>query len=217
VAKGGHQHQLVIYQIVLDRWWKATLSTSVSLLVLAAGLFFLPILIPEYQLIKVSDLNLWVITGAGGFSFMISLFLIVLRKKAYVQPYENHLRLVTPFLRLNISYQRIQRTYTAEVQQLYPTNRSTRWQRELLRPISNWTVVILDLAGFPIPRSTLKFFLSPTFFPDNTPKLALLVSDWIDFSTELESRRGSFKDSRRYSPEEQPRSRLLSEITRKKK
>jgi hypothetical protein len=213
MAKSGHCHPLIIYQYMLDRWWKATLSTSVALLVLAAGLGGLPVLLTQYQFMWVPDWKLWVIAGAGGFSFIFSLFLIFIRKSAYVQPHENHLRLVTPFLRLNISYRRIRRTYTAELQQLFPPKRSSRWNRELLRPLANRTVIILELTSFPVSRTTLRFFLSPIFFPDTTPRLALLVSDWIHFSNELESQRGSAKDN----PDENPRSRLLSEISRSKK
>jgi hypothetical protein len=217
MAKGGHRHQLIIYQFMLDRWWKVILFTGITLLVLAAGLAGLPVILTQYRFMWVPDWKLWVVSGAGGFAICFSIFMILIRKNAYVQPFENYLRLVTPFLRLNISYNRIRRTYTAEVQQLFPPNQSSKWQREMLRPLAKQTAVVLELAGFPIPRSTLLFFLSPIFFPAKTPLLALLVPEWIKFSTELESRRGSLKDSQREQPDEEPRSRLLSEITKSRK
>ena len=48
-----------------------------------------------------------------------------------------------------------------------------------------------ELAGLPLPRILLLFFLSPFFFPEKSPIIALLVPDWIKFSTELESQRGA--------------------------
>jgi hypothetical protein len=217
MAKGGTRHTLVIYRFMLDRWWRAILLTGIMLLVLAAGLGGLPVILPQYQFMWVSDWKLWLLAGAGGFAVLFSIFLMIMRKNAYVQPFENHLRLSTPFLRLNIAYRRIKRTSTAELQQLFPPNRSSKWQKELLRPLATRTVVVLDLAGFPISRSILLLFLSPIFFPDKSPKLALLVPDWIKFSTELESKRGAIKDRQHQPVDENPRSRLLTDLKKTKR
>jgi hypothetical protein len=217
MAKGGTRHTLVIYRFMLDRWWRAILLTGIMLLVLAAGLGGLPVILPQYQFMWVSDWKLWLLAGAGGFAVLFSIFLMIMRKNAYVQPFENHLRLSTPFLRLNIAYRRIKRTSTAELQQLFPPNRSSKWQKELLRPLATRTVVVLDLAGFPISRSILLLFLSPIFFPDKSPKLALVVPDWIKFSTELESKRGAIKDRQHQPVDENPRSRLLTDLKKTKR
>ena len=217
MAKSGSRHLLIIYRFMLDRWWRATLLTGIMLLVLAAGLGGLPTILPQYHFMWVADWKLWILAGAGGFAIAFSIFFVLIRKSAYVQPFEDHLRLSTPFLRLNISYRRIKRTSTAELQQLFPPNRSSKWQKELLRPLATKTVVVLELAGFPISRTILKFFLSPIFFPDKSPKLALLVPDWIKFSTELESKRGAYKDMRHQPVDDNPRSRLLADLKRSRK
>lgn len=212
MAKSGTRHPLIIYRYMLDRWWRAILLTGIMLLVLAAGLGGLPVILSQYRFMWVPDWKLWILAGAGGFAVLFSLFLMVMRKNAYVQPFENHLRLSTPFLRLNIAYRRIQRTSTAELQQLFPPNRSSKWQKELLRPLATRTVVVLELAGFPISRKVLLLFLSPIFFPDRSARLALLVPDWIKFSTELESKRGALKEKQHHPPGNNPRSRLLSDL-----
>ena len=217
MANSGSRHQLIIYRFMLDRWWRATLLTGSMLLVLAAGLGGLPVILPQYNFMWVADWKLWILAGAGGFAVVFSIFLMLIRKSAYVQPFENHLRLSTPFLRLNIAYRRIKGTSTAELQQLLPPNRSSKWQKELLRPLATRNVVVLELAGFPISRTILKFFLSPIFFPDNSPRLALLVPDWIKFSTELESKRGAYKDQQHQPGNDNPRSRLLSDLKRSKR
>jgi hypothetical protein len=212
MAKEGSRHPLVIYRFMLDRWWASTLPTGILLLVLAVGLGGLPGLLPQYHFMWVPIWKLWLLAGAGGIAVFFSIFLIIIRKNAYVQAFEHHLRLSTPFLRLNIAYHRINRTSTAELQQLFPPNRSSRRQKELLRPLATKTVVVLELAGFPISRTILLFFLSPIFFPDNNTRLALLVPDWIKFSTELESKRGVSKDRQHQPVDNNPRSRLLSDL-----
>ena len=51
------------------------------------------------------------------------------------------------------------------------------------------TAVVVELNGYPISQTVLRFFLSPFFFKDKTPHFVILVEDWMRFSTELESMR----------------------------
>jgi hypothetical protein len=53
------------------------------------------------------------------------------------------------------------------------------------------TAIKIELNGFPLPPSVLRFFLSPFFFQDRTPHFIILVNDWMGFSSELESMRSS--------------------------
>ena len=64
-------------------------------------------------------------------------------------------------------------------------------KREILNPLFKLTAVVVELNALPMPASTLRMFLSPFFFKDNTPHLVILVQDWMGFSTELESLRTS--------------------------
>jgi hypothetical protein len=98
--------------------------------------------------------------------------------------------------------------------QLFPSKNMGSWKRELIRPLSTRTVVVLELTGFPVSQVTLRLFVSPFFFPDSTPRLALLVPDWLSFSTELECRRGTWQDAS-HQPLETPNSKLLSSLTKK--
>jgi len=217
MADSGSRHPLVIYRFMLDRWWRATLLTGIMLLILAFGLAGFPVILPQYNFMYVPDWKLWILAGTGGFALIFSIFLIIISRNAYIQLFEKHLRLSTPFLRLNIAYSRINRTSTTELQELFPPNHSSKWQKELLRPLATEYVVLLELSSFPIPRKTMLFFLSPFFFPDNSPKLALLVPDWIKFSTELESKRGANMDLQHQPAYDNPKERLLNAITRPRK
>ena len=80
---------------------------------------------------------------------------------------------------------------------------------------ANQTVIVLQLKGWPLPRRVLELFLSPYFFPDKTSSLALLVPDWIRFSTELESFRGTWLDAI-VRPGNNPRSDLLVSLNKKR-
>jgi len=120
MLKSGHRHLLIIYKYMLDRWWKATLTIGLVLLALAGSLSGLPFLMPRSAFPRMDDWSLWGLVGAGGFAIFLTIFLASIRKSAYVQAFGDHLRLVTPFLRLNISYKRIRRTYSAEMGQLFP-------------------------------------------------------------------------------------------------
>jgi len=193
----GHRHQLILYTYMINRWWRAILAIGFSLLILSGGLGGLPLILPQYHFLWVSNWVLWVVGGTGGFATLAVFFLITIRKSAYVQPLATHLRLVTPFLRMNIAYRRIQKASSAEVQKLFPFTKINGWQRSLLYPLSRRTAIVLEMNGWPLPRNALRLFLSPFFFPDKSPRLALLVPDWIEFSTELENFRGIWRESTR--------------------
>ena len=214
MPKCGRRHLLIVYKYMLDRWWKATLTIGLVLLALASGLGGLPFFIPQSTFPGLNDWKLWGLAGAGGFAIFFTVFLASIRKSAYVQAFSDHLRLVTPFLRLNISYRRIRRTYSSEMGLLFQPKRMEAWKRELVSPLAAKPAIILELTRFPVSQAALRLFVSPFFFPDKTPCLALLVPDWIAFSTELESWRGAWQDAS-HQPPETPGSRLLSSLTKK--
>lgn len=142
----------------------------------------------------------------------VSLVMLVLRKSAYVQPFGDHFRLVTPFLRMNVSYRRIRRTATANMSALFPPKGMSGLKRDILEPLLKQTAVVIELNAYPIPRSTLRLFLSPFFFKDQTPHLVVLVRDWMGFSTELESLRVSGNEPARVRQINQS---ILSQLPRK--
>jgi hypothetical protein len=213
MARYGQHHRLVLYTTMLNRWWKYTLSIGIILLALAAGLAFLPIRLPNYRFLWVSDTNLLVAAGAGLYALVLSIFLIGIRNLAYIQPFTNHLKLVTPFLRLDISYRRILKASSVEMQHLFPYGRYKDWRQGLLHALASDTAIVLDLKGWPLPRWALEMFLSPFFFPDKTARLALLVPNWMDFSLDFESFRSTWLDSLR-EPDITPQSDLLASISR---
>jgi hypothetical protein len=137
-----------------------------------------------------------------------------MRKMAYVQLFNDHFQLSTPFLRLNVSYKRIHRTTTAQIFNLFPAKSLSSWNRDLLAPMTANTAIVIHLTSFPLPPFSLKLFLSPFFFYDKTPHFVLVVDDWMAFSTELDSRRITGKIPRQ-PPKPKITSGLLDDLKRK--
>jgi hypothetical protein len=216
MPRHGHRHRLVLYAYMLNRWWKYTLGIGIVLLAMAAELAILPIKVPQYYFLWTPDWVLWAVMGAGAYAILLSIFLIAVRNLAYIQPFDSHLRLIIPFLRVDISYRRILKSSSVEMQHLFPVGRYRGlWQR-LLRPLANQTAIVLDLNGWPLPRWMLGLFLSPFFFPDKSARLALLVPRWMDFSMDMDNFRSNWIESQ-HGPGSSPRLDLLASISKSRK
>jgi len=177
MIKGGRRYPLVVYTRMMDRWWPAIFTLGLALLALAWAL----------RSWGFEDWRWLATTSIGGLNIFIGILLLILRKSAYVQPFSNHLRLVTPFLRLNISYKRFRRASSANMGTLFPRDSVSSWRAEIIEPMAKMTALVIELSGYPMSQSTLRLFLSPLFFKDKTPHFVILVDDWMRFSNELES------------------------------
>jgi len=183
MAKAGKRYPLVIYTRMIDRWWPALFLMGLGLM--AIGWYYYNDL---YE--RLTAAWKWeLLAGVGGAVVIISLIMCAMRKSAYVQPRNDYLMLATPFLRMKISYTRIRRATSASLSVLFPPKSLKGMKKEILYPLFKLTAVVVELNALPMPVSTLRFFLSPFFFKDNTPHLVILVDDWMSFSTELESLR----------------------------
>jgi len=180
MAKAGKRYPLLIYEHTLSRWWPATLALSIVLLILW---WFLPSLKAEKDW---QDVALLLISGAA---FVMTIFIFLMRKAAYVRPYRDHLRLITPFLRLNISYRRFYRTTVTKMIELFPATGMSSWRFEAMTPLMSKTAIVIDFKSPPMSQGVLRFFLSPFFFKDKSPHLVLLVEKWMQLSSEMESLR----------------------------
>lgn len=189
MAKAGRRYPLVIYTRMIDRWWPAILLLGLATMALAW---------PFYQDLYTRITEPWrwmTLAGVGAGTVLISLFMLLMRKSAFVQPFNDHLLLATPIFRLNISYRRIQRTTTATMATLFPPKSIRGMKRDILEPLAGMTAVVVELNAYPISRATLNFFLSSFFFKDKTPHFVLLVQNWMGLSTEIESMRTSGNQS----------------------
>jgi hypothetical protein len=203
MARAGRRYPLIIYREMINRWWPETLVLSLFLLFLAWLAYRDPL----------GQAQPWRWKGMlhlGGGTFLFFIMLLVMQSLAYVQTFPTHLKLVTPFLRLNISYKRLRRYTSAEMRTLFPPDKMRGWKRDLIAPLGGRTAIVLELNGWPVQFELLRVFLSPLFFKDKTPHFVILVNDWMRFSAELESMRSGAGTS----GQNQPRPRNQSILSR---
>lgn len=206
MAKAGHKYPLIVYRHIVSRWWTPMIAMGLGMFALAYSEYIDPIgkLLPWR----------WQLFGAiGVLSLFLGLLFWVMRYAAYVQPYPTYLKLVTPFLRINISYKRIKKTTATEMRQLFSLKSMSGWVREIFSPLANQTAVVIDLNGYPLSPLILRSFLSRFFFKDKTPHLVILVKDWMRFSAELESMRSGIDPNP--PGQKRPRDSLLSRLPQK--
>jgi len=207
MARAGRRFPLVIYREMINRWWPETLVLSLFLL-------FVAWLTYRDPLGQTQSWRWKGMLGLGSGTFLFTIMLLVMRSAAYVQTFPTYLKLVTPFLRLNISYKRLRRNTTAEMRTLFPPDKMRGWKRDLIAPLGGQTAVVLELNGWPAQPELLRVFLSPFFFKDKTPQFVILVNDWMRFSTELESMRSGGGTSGQNRPRPRNQS-ILSRLPRK--
>src|SRR5688500_17362516 len=152
-TRAGRRYPLVVYTMMINRWWPAILTLGLAMLALAWG-------VRSWGFEQWRWSTLGVI---GALLVLLGFFMIAIRKTAYVQPFDNHLRLVTPFLRLNISYKRLHKTSSANIGALFPPRSVSNWKKGIIEPIAKMTAIVVELYAFPVSPVILKFFLSPLF------------------------------------------------------
>ncbi len=207
MARGGHKYPLIVYQHMLNRWWPALMAMGLGMFALAYSEYIDPMaqFLPwRWQLF----------TGIGALAILIGVFFVILRHLAYVQPFPQYLKLVTPFMRLNISYKRIKKTTTTEMRYLFAFRSLSGWMQDIFEPLAGKTAMVIDLNGYPISPVMLRFFLSRFFFKDKTPHVVILVKDWMRFSSELESMRTGI-DIIPSAPQKRQKSSILSQLPKK--
>lgn len=186
-SRSGKRHPLLMYRRTLDRLWPSLLLSGLILLVAGFYVRFAPTPLEQNQ-------AAWLLI-AGALLVVLSLFFVLLRYAAYVQAHPDHLRFVTPFLQMRISYRRIRSTHPAEIAALFPPQRSAGSLRAFLEPFYGQTAVVVELNGYPMPKPILRLFLSRAMFHPQVDGLVLLVPDWIAFSSELDSLRAEWMNT----------------------
>jgi len=185
MSRKPKRYPLPLYERMLKRWVSATFWLAVFVTGFGAAAWFYA---PQF-----SDFNIYLLLGAGAFAFLVTLILFLIRKAAYLQLYPEYLRIVTPFMRVKVNYKSIKRTNTAEMGNLFSMKKVRGMRREIVAPFIKHTAIVLNLSASPMASWILHSFLSYFFFipKDKTPHFILLVDNWLDFSTDLESSRSA--------------------------
>ena len=206
MARAGHKYPLIVYRHMLNRWWPALIAIGLGMFALAYSEYIDP-------LGKFLPWRWQLFASVGVLAIFIGIFFWIIRYFAYVQPLPNHLKLVTPFIRINISYKRFKKTTATEMRYLFAYKSMSGWVRDIFSPLANRTALVIDLNGYPISPVLLRLFLSRFFFKDKTPHFVILVQDWMRFSSELDTMRSGIDPN----PPSQKRSKnsILSSLPQK--
>lgn len=183
--KAGSRHPLLFYRHSMDRIWKSTLVLAIVL-----GLAGVLGLIRPINILGLNS-DVWLIATAA-LALMISIFAFLARYLAYIQPMPNVIKIVTPFLRFQISYRRMRGARPLLVQQVFPKDEASWSQRSFLDEFYGKTAIILDLKGFPLNQMLLRLFLPALMFSPQSTGLVLVVPDWMKLSTEIDSMYGAW-------------------------
>ncbi len=200
MGRAGRKYRLIVYQHLLNRWWPAMFAIGIGLFAIAYSEYISPLgrfITWRWQLP----------VAVGALAIFIGLFFIVIKNFAYVQPTSNYLKLVTPFMRVNISYRRIKKALPTEMRILFPPKSLSGWLQDIIAPLANETALVLELSAYPISPAVLRIFLSRFFFKDKSPHIVILVRDWMLLSAELDSMRSATGPS-----PTQPRKRTTESI-----
>jgi hypothetical protein len=183
--RAGGRHPLLFYRRTMDRIWKATFLLGIVLASVSAFSLLRPI-----QLFGMSS-ETWIFVTAV-VAFALSVFAFFARFVAYVQAQPNSLNIVTPFLRFHISYKRMRSVRPTLTQQVFPPEKASWSQRTYLEPFYGKTVLVVEMKGFPINPALLKLFLPDSMFARTTTGLVLMVPDWMQLSTDIDTFRGTW-------------------------
>jgi hypothetical protein len=185
--KAGKRHPLLLYQRSLDRFFWPVLLIGIALIALwwfGSYAHFLN--------------QIWLqilVIGAGIIAISMAFFITLARRVAYIQTYPDHLRLITPFLRVNISYRRIRSVHSSIIQQLFPPERAKGSEKGLLEPFYGKTIVVIELNGYPMSQRALQLFLPKQMFIPKSTGFVLITPDWMELSTEIDSAIGTYRQA----------------------
>ncbi|MBN2147102.1 MAG: hypothetical protein JW726_06920 [Anaerolineales bacterium] len=186
--KAGQRHHLLLFERVWNRLWKNTWPFGALL-----AIFWL---IKDWIGFPVAPLYDALIFLAASLILVFSLATFLARKLAYIQAYADHIRLVTPLFRMNISYRRVRGVHTASLEQLYPPKTTKGPDRRLLEPFYGSTVLLLEMKDYPISLRTLHFFFPRPMFSPKSTAFVVIVKDWMKLATEIDSMRGSWRQEK---------------------
>jgi hypothetical protein len=213
-SKQGQRHRLLLYKQSVDRLWSPIFPVGLLLSgwTWFSGKYypkigFVPSTPPPYDLI----LYICIILIFG-----ITLTCWVIRNMAYVQAKKDHIRVVTPFLAVKISYRRLIRSYPAQVAQLFTPGKVKKSVQSFVHDFGGETALVLVLKGYPLSKGVLRFFLGEAMIYPDGDSLVLLVPDWMGLSVEIESMQSQLQQKQsRYTVETNQSAGLLQSLRKK--
>lgn len=181
----GKRRRLLLYRRSMDRIGQAALLLGLILGAAWAWETF------GFQPLFLPGSDFWLLLGAGAcLAFWV--FAFFARLQAYVQAYPEYLKISTPFFKMKVSYRRLRSVHSAAFTDLFPPKAMSWADHTFLEPYFGKTAVVVEVSSFPYSLRLMRLFLPAQMFSPQTQALVLLVSDWMAFSTELDTALGSW-------------------------
>ena len=190
--KAGNRHILLMYRRSWNRLWKPILLLGILL-----GFIWWQAGTAQTVFVQNAN-NLWVLAGSV-ICLLVGLFALVARNMSYVQPLARHFRIVTPFMKLNVAYQRVRTIRPVDMVQIFPPDKQSWAKQRFLAPLYRYTGLAIELKGYPLSRIALRLFFPPQFFLPQATGFVLVVSEWMKLSTELDTRIGAMQGGKQGS------------------
>jgi hypothetical protein len=177
--KGSKKYQLIVYRQIMDRIWQILLFLG---LVLSGLWYWFDVLMPVAPNLY-ENLAFYLGIGLVG----LALIIILARNMAYIQMKPDFVNLVTPFIRIKISYRRIRSLTPTELSRVFQPKKITGIQRQTLQPYWGQTVLIMELNGYPLSPHILRWFINPLMINPHADGFVILVKDWMTLSKEFDT------------------------------
>lgn len=187
-----HRHRLLLYERAWNRLWQYTLPFGI----LFGGIW----LFKDWVGIVIAPLYDALLFVAALLFLLFATLTFLTRRMATVQTRADHLRVVTPLFRFNVSFRRLRGVQTSSLEMLFPPKNQKGADRALLEPFYGSTVVVVNLNDYPVSLAVLRFFLPYAMLSPKSKALVLLVQDWMKLVTEIDSARGEWQQNRSQRP-----------------
>jgi hypothetical protein len=172
--KRKKRHPLLYQQRLFEQnFWPAVLTVGIS----AALLKWNPAKLEPYRLLLTIAL---ICCG------MVLVLTLLFRLRAYAICAEDGLRLRLPFYHLDIPYSEIKTVRPTELFRMYPPQEQTWTQRRFLEPLSDTTVLVIELDEFPERTAWLRLWMTKYMLCPDKVGLIVAVRAWMGFRAELD-------------------------------
>lgn len=133
--------------------------------------------------------HVWLLLGFGAAFFGLGLARYLatwfISRIPYVQCTPRNVKIQTTLVPIVFSYKRIQATRPTELREFFPSNRQKGTGRRMLEGHWGETVIVVELNGYPMSKSILRFLTGPFLLTPRGTGFVFLVKDWMGLNRQL--------------------------------
>jgi len=212
--ENGKRHPLLLFRTRYRRQRGLYFVAALALI----GLYVLIKVLPpdiSQRFAWLAD-NSWLLVLLGVIVFIIAVFRWIAGVIPYVQCTERNLKIQSPLYPIVISYKRVKETRPNPLFQIFPKEKLSRRDGQLLLNLKTGgqPALVVDMISWPMSLRWMKFWMSSLMFTPDGRGLVLWVEDWMTLNRELSDYKDRWRD-RRLGRDESSTS-LYSQVMRDK-